>query len=191
MGMLLARSLTRRGVATSAALDDLVRGAYQILEPQLDVPSKAGDWFTVDQERIDAFGAAIRDEQWIHCDPERARRESPFGGTIAHGNLILCMAPYLPRPEIEGDIPGLPPLPGLERGLNYGWNKVRFPAPVRSGARIRVSRTLRELKQIPPDALHIVTQLTVEVEGSDKPCCVAETAGRAIFAVTSSAADAA
>lgn len=160
-----------------------VTKAFGVLEAHIGKRAPPGPWFAVDQERITRFGATILDEQWIHSDPERAARESPWGATIAHGNLIMCLAPYLPRADGgDGDIPGLPPLDGLARGLNYGWNKVRFPAPVPCGARIRVARTLSALEVVPLDALQLVVEFAVEVEGSDKPCCVAEAVSRAIFA---------
>lgn len=175
-------ALLARRLSSSTGSAQLVRNAYKQLETRLNVRSAPGAWFEVSQERISRFGDTIEDRQWIHCDPERATRESPFGTTIAHGNLILCLAPYLPRADdADGEIPGLPPLEGVKRGVNYGWNKIRFMSPVPSGAQIRVSHTLKELEILPPASLHLVSELLVEVQGSEKPCMVAETVGRAIF----------
>lgn len=123
------------------------------------------DWFTVTQERIRAFAAATEDHQWIHVDPERAARESPYGGTIAHGFLTLSLIPYLAEQafEVRGD----------RMRVNYGLNRVRFPAPVPAGSSIRASFALRSLKES-PDSVDAEVVVTVEAENAPKPCCVAE-----------------
>jgi acyl dehydratase len=123
------------------------------------------DWFKVEQERIDAFAEATEDRQWIHTDPERAARESPFGSTIAHGFLTLSLLSALMRDALS--------VGGVHMGVNYGLNRVRFVSPVPAGARIRGRFALMTV-----DAVHGGTQaiwgVTVEVEGAEKPCCVAE-----------------
>jgi len=123
------------------------------------------DWFLVTQERISQFAAATEDHQWIHEDRERAARESPFGGTIAHGFLTLSLIPYLAEQvfQVRGD----------RMRVNYGLNRVRFPAPVPSGSRIRARVELRAVKES-ADAVDAEVVVTVEDESSAKPCCVAE-----------------
>jgi len=131
-----------------------------------------GDWRTVDQELIDAFAEVSGDHQWIHVDTERAERESPFGKTIAHGNLTLSM--------IDGFREGLLETGGFKLGVNYGWNKVRFPAPVPVDSRIRASVEVISVDEV-GDGWHQITQRwTVEVEGAEKPACVADSVGRAL-----------
>jgi acyl dehydratase len=130
------------------------------------------DWREVTQEDIDTFAGLAPDHQWIHVDVERAKTESPFGTTIAHGNLTLSM--------IDGFRPGLLESTGFKLGVNYGWNKVRFPAPVPSGSRIRASVETLAVEEI-GDGWHQISQRwTVEVEGSEKPACVAESVGRVL-----------
>jgi acyl dehydratase len=124
------------------------------------------DWMAITPERIRQFAEATEDRQWIHVDEERARRESPYGATIAHGFLTLSLLGYLLKQTIT--------LPrDLRWTVNYGLNRVRFPAPVRAGARIRARVALVALKKL-PDCTEAVFGMTVEVEGSEKPCCVAE-----------------
>jgi len=134
-----------------------------------------GEWATVDQARIDAFADATGDHQWIHVDTERAERESPYGGTIAHGYLTLSLLPTL-----LGSGGARPAYPGVSRTVNYGLNRVRFPAAVRAGARVRARSTLREVKEV-PGGLELVRAITVDVEGSEKPACVAESVSRLYF----------
>jgi acyl dehydratase len=128
------------------------------------------DWREVTQEDIDTFADLSRDRQWIHVDVERAKTESPFGTTVAHGNLTLSM--------IDGFRPELFESTGFKLGVNYGWNKIRFPAPVPAGSRIRASVETLAVDDL-GDGWHQITQKwTVEVEGSEKPACVAESVGR-------------
>lgn len=122
-------------------------------------------WHTVDQEQVDRFADATGDHQWIHVDPERAKAESPFGGPIAHGHLTLSLATSL-MPEIMS-------VSGITYGLNYGSNRVRFPAPVPVGSRIRAGATLESVEEVAGGAQAVV-KVEVEVEGSGKPACVAE-----------------
>jgi acyl dehydratase len=125
----------------------------------------------MDQERIDSFAAVTGDRQWIHTDPERARRESPYGTTVAHGYLTLSLLPFL----TESNAPGFfeQNYPGMRLRVNYGLNRVRFPAPVRSGSRVRARTTLQAAEKL-EKGVQITYLLTVEIEGEGKPACVAE-----------------
>ena len=124
-------------------------------------------WVEVTQARIDAFAEATGDRQWIHVDPERARRESPYRTTVAHGYLTLSMLPVFIYDVIRLD--------GVRQSVNYGSNRVRFPAPVPAGSRLRGRIRLAAAEPMESGALRITLQTTVEVEGSERPACVAET----------------
>ncbi|HWM75163.1 MAG TPA: MaoC family dehydratase [Nocardioides sp.] len=123
------------------------------------------DWVEVTQERVDQFAEATGDHQWIHVDVEKAAA-GPFGGTIAHGYLTLALIPWLGSQVLGLDTPGAK--------LNYGVNKVRFPSPVRVGKRIRLHVTMGDVTEIPAGR-QVTLRHTVEIEGEDKPGCVAET----------------
>jgi acyl dehydratase len=123
------------------------------------------DWLEVSQERIDQFAEASEDRQWIHLDRERAARESPFKTTIAHGFLTLSLLSALARLALS--------VGGVRMGINYGLNRVRFVSPVPAGARIRGRFTLATIEGI-KGGVQSTWNVTVEREGSDKPCCVAE-----------------
>ncbi len=123
------------------------------------------DWHEVSQQQVDLFADATGDHQWIHVDPDRARREGPFGGPIAHGYLTLSLAPVLLGQIVSAG--------GVSMGVNYGCNRVRFPAPVPVGARLRLGATLQSFEEIPGGA-QVVMGLTFELEGQEKPACVAE-----------------
>jgi acyl dehydratase len=125
------------------------------------------DWLAVTQERINLFAEATEDRQWIHVDRERAERESPYKTTIAHGFLTLSLVAHFMQQAIKIR-------DGLRMAVNYGLNRVRFMSPVRSGSRIRARIVLLGLKDIPGDAVEAVFTVTIECEGSEKPCCVAE-----------------
>ena len=127
------------------------------------------DWLTVDQDRIDRFADATGDRQWIHVDPARAKAESPFGTTIAHGYLTLSLIPHMMMETLD--------LQGGRMSINYGLNRVRFAAPVRSGDRIRMRFTLAELEDI-PGGIQLTWHALIEIEGSHKPACVAEMIAR-------------
>lgn len=130
------------------------------------------EWRTVSQEDIDTFADLTGDHQWIHTDVERAKKESPFGTTIAHGNLTLSL--------IDGLRIELLKSTGFKLGVNYGWNKVRFPAPVPSGSKIRATAEIVEIEDVGGGWFQIVTRFKVEVEGNEKPACVADSVGRAL-----------
>ena len=125
------------------------------------------DWLTVTEERINLFAEATEDRQWIHVDRERAERDSPFKTTIAHGFLTLSLIAHFMQQAIKIQTP-------LRMAVNYGLNRVRFTAPVRSGARIRARIVLLSIKDIAPDAVEVAYTVTIECERSEKPCCVAE-----------------
>jgi acyl dehydratase len=124
------------------------------------------DWFTITQDRINQFAEATKDRQWIHLDRERTQHESPYRTTIAHGFLTLSLVSFLMKETIQIQS-------GVRMAINYGLNRVRFPAPVRVDSRIRGRFTLQAVKDL-PDAVEAIFSVSVECEGSDKPCCVAE-----------------
>ena len=130
------------------------------------------EWRTVSQEDIDSFAELSGDDQWIHVDVERAEKESPFGTTVAHGNLTLSMIDGFRKELIQSE--------GFALGVNYGWNKVRFPAPVPSGSRLRARAEVISVDDAGGGWFQIVTRFTVEVEGNEKPACVGESVGRAL-----------
>ena len=123
-------------------------------------------WFTVSQDRIQQFADATLDHQWIHTDEERARRESPFNTTIAHGFLTLSLLPQF--------VPQVLKIEGVRMGINYGCNRLRFVSPVKSGSKIRARFTLQSVKEVTPAGIEAVYLVTIEGESGDKPCCVAE-----------------
>ena len=139
-----------------------------------DLPGLVGqemgtsDWHEVTQEEVNQFADATGDHQWIHVDPERAK-DGPFGRTIAHGWLTLSMIPVLMSNVVRVE--------GVRFGLNYGANKVRFPAPVPVGSRIRATGVLKEAHEV-QGGIQAVFEVTVNVEGQEKPSCVAETVVR-------------
>ena len=147
------------------------------LDPRTDLARWVGrevassDWMTVDQQTVDAFAEATGDRQWIHVDPERAARETPFGGTIAHGLLTLSLLPKLHQSCIA--------LAPRRMGINVGFNRVRFTAPIRVGTRVRARFLLQQLDPI-DGGLQFVWKVTIEAEGSEKPACVAEWVTRAL-----------
>lgn len=146
------------------------------LRSKVGKETKVGEWLTIDQKRINQFADATNDHQWIHVDPERAKRESPFKDAIAHGFLTLSLIPGLAR-EVQG---GASPYPGVKLGVNYGLNKVRFPSPVKVNSRIRSRSSLKEVTAV-EGGIQMVREVTIEVEGQAKPACVAETVSRLYF----------
>jgi acyl dehydratase len=125
----------------------------------------AGEWLDVTQKRIDLFADATDDHQWIHVDPERAK-DGPFGEPIAHGYLTLALVIPLWTKLLD--------VPDVTTKVNYGLNKVRFPAPVPAGARIRLSGTLVSVEQVGGGGVQLTADVVVEVEGGAKPACVAQ-----------------
>ena len=151
-------------------------------QAQADLQGKVGkeihvsEWLTVTQEMITAFGRATGDMQWIHVDPKRAAAESPYKKTIAHGYFTLSLYPQL-RGLVDED---RPITPGVKRIINYGLNKLRFPNAVTSGSRVRGRCKLLAVEAV-KDSLQIVEEYTVEVQGQDRPACVAEAVMRLYF----------
>jgi acyl dehydratase len=123
------------------------------------------DWFEVTQDRIAQFAEATQDAQWIHVDPDRAARDSPYGTTIAHGFLTLSLLSVLSQQAVT--------ISGIRMGINYGLNRVRFTAPVPAGARIRGRFTLAAIEEI-PRGVQAVWNVSIEREGNDRPCCIVE-----------------
>jgi acyl dehydratase len=132
--------------------------------------SGPSEWREVTQADIDKFAEVSGDHQWIHVDVERAKTDSPFGTTIAHGNLTLSM--------VDGFRDQLFRSEGFKMGVNYGWNKIRFPAPVPSGSRIRARLETVSVDEVGNGWYQLVQRWTVEVEGTEKPACVAESVVR-------------
>ena len=126
------------------------------------------DWVEIEQSRIDQFAEATGDHQWIHVDPERAK-EGPFKTTIAHGYLTLSLLPLFG--------PQLMAVEGMKMGVNYGTNKVRFPAPVPVGSRLRATAKVTNVEDV-PGGVQVTVAFSVEREGGDKPVCVAESVSR-------------
>ena len=147
-----------REIASLAALKELIGQEVAVSK-----------WIEITQERVNQFAEATGDRQWIHTDVERSRKESPFGGTVAHGFLTLSLLPKLMESAIV--------MPDVKMGVNYGLNKVRFPAPVPVGSRIRARIKLLTVDDIPGGA-QVSWEVTMEREGSDKPVCVAESIAR-------------
>jgi acyl dehydratase len=153
--------------------------ALSKLKETIGVESPPGDWHTVTQDQVNSFAGTTLDDQFIHTDPARAARESPFGTTIAHGFLTLSMISFLvrsiPRPAAD-------PYAGRAIGINYGLDRVRFPAPVPVNSRIRARQVLVSVEQKDERTLQLTHRTTVEIDGEQKPACVAEWVTRAIYA---------
>ncbi len=143
----------------------------EFLDPMLGTEIHVGPWLEITQERIDKFAEVTGDVQWIHTDPQRAAKESPYGATVAHGYLTLSLLPFL----TESNHPDFfqKNYPGMKMRVNYGVNKVRFPQPVIAGARIRARTVLQQVVKV-GDAVQITYKITIEIDGKDKPACVAE-----------------
>ncbi len=130
------------------------------------------EWLVVDQPRIDKFADATGDHQWIHVDPARAK-DGPFGATIAHGFLTLSLIASL--------MPKLVEVHGMKMGINYGTNKVRFPAPVRVNSKLRATGEIVEVEDIGDNAVQVILRVTMEIEGGAKPVCVVDKISRYYF----------
>ena len=131
------------------------------------------EWIEITQEDVDKFAEVSRDHQWIHVDRERAATDSPYGTTVAHGNLTLSLLDWFRPQLIENS--------GVKMGINYGFDKVRFPAAVPTGGRVRARAELLSVDELGNGWWHVVTKFTVEGEGQQKPVCVAESVGRALI----------
>jgi len=126
----------------------------------------ASEWVEITQDRINRFAEATCDEQWIHVDHDRAKDELPGGKTIAHGLLSLSLAPMFIRSVID--------LNGLRNTLNYGADRIRYLSPVPAGSRIRGRTSIAKAEDVPPDGLRVNYRMVIEIEGSERPACVAE-----------------
>lgn len=157
-------------------MNDAAAGALAELQAQVGQEIHSSDWLEVTQDLVNRFADATGDHQWIHVDPDRAAAESPYGGTIAHGYLTLSLYPML-RGLVNGD---KPMFPGVTNVINYGVNKLRFPNAVRVGNRIRARCTLVSVEEA-KGSLQITEQYAVEVEGEERPACVAECVMRLYF----------
>jgi acyl dehydratase len=122
-------------------------------------------WIEITQDRVNTFADATDDHQWIHVDTERART-GPFGGTIAHGYLTLSLVIPLFGELLE--------IKGIRMSINYGLDRVRFPSPVRVGAKVRLAARVAEIKDVPDNGVQMALDFTVEIDGGDKPACVAQ-----------------
>ena len=129
----------------------------------------ASEWLTIEQPRIDLFAEATGDDQWIHVDPERART-GPFGSTIAHGYLTMSLVNYF--------LPQIVEVRNISMGVNYGADKLRFPAPVPVGSRIRGQGEVVEAEEVKGGAIQVKIRITVEIEGGERPACVVDTISR-------------
>ena len=157
-------------------MSDALNKAYELMQARVGEQTSQSEWFEITQERINDYADVSMDHQWIHVDVDRARRESPYGEPIAHGNLTLAVMGHLPAASVaEG-----PKIEGQKMGINYGFDRIRFPAPVPAGTRIRATSTLRRV-EIKGSMLETMNEIVVEAEGSDKPVCVAESVGRMVF----------
>ena len=153
-----------------------IDNAYQTLTARIGQSSEPTEWFEITQDRINDFADVTMDHQWIHIDEERAKA-GPFGTPIAHGQLTLSIMSFLPRLDTEEK---LPQLPGQKLTINYGFNRIRFPSPVPVGSSIRTASTLKRV-EIKGTMIETMNEVVVEVQGSEKPCIVAESLARLVF----------
>ncbi|MDP9375710.1 MAG: MaoC family dehydratase [Chloroflexota bacterium] len=159
-----ATTVEERIVTSVAELEELVGQSLGVT-----------DWLEITQERVNLFADATEDHQYIHVDPERAAKTF-FGGTVAHGYLTLSLIPLLSSTR-----KGVKVQLGGRMGVNYGLNKVRFTSPVRVGKRIRMQVTLLAVEKIGTQGVQMTNLCTIEVEGEERPACIAETVGRTYF----------
>jgi acyl dehydratase len=139
------------------------------LAPAVGTHLGYSDWLEITQDRVNRFADATGDHQWIHVDPERAK-SGPFGGTIAHGYLTMSLVNLF--------LPQIMEVRGIAMGVNYGADKLRFPAPVKVGARVRGGGELLKVEEVKGGAVQATVRVTVEIEGGDRPGCVVETISR-------------
>ena len=153
--------------------------ALEIFKKNLGSDDGVGDWHTVDQDQINLFADATLDHQFIHVDPEKSAQVSPYKVTIAHGFLTLSLVVHLQKTVPQSNPEAYE---GLIMGVNYGLDRVRFPNPVKVNARVRARRELMEVELKAPTTIQVKQRVTVEIEGEEKPGCVAETLARLIYA---------
>ena len=147
--------------------------SYEDMQEAVGLDLGVSDWLGIEQPQVDLFGQAVDDLQWIHCDPDRAERESPFGGTIVHGMLLLALLSKLRAgiDTVRFEIP-------TRMGVFYGLERVRFVTPVLVGHRVRLHLKIKEARLVEPTVIHVVYEHVLEAEGKDKPAIVAETINR-------------
>jgi acyl dehydratase len=146
------------------------------LQAQVGQEIHVSDWLDITQDMVNAFGQATGDMQWIHTNPERAKTDSPYGGTIAHGYFTLSLYPQLRNLVDESS----PIFPGVKNVINYGLNKLRFPAAVPVGSRIRARCELVSAEEV-KNSIELIEKYTVEVEDQDRPACIAEAVMRLYY----------
>ena len=137
------------------------------LETLTRVELGASRWVPITQDMVNRFADLTGDHQWIHVDVQQATAQSPFGGTVAHGFLTLSLIPQLTNQIAE--------VRGISARINYGLEKVRFPHPVRVGWQVRAVQTVLSSKRLDPNTLRVLSKVVIEIDGVDKPACVAET----------------
>ena len=152
--------------------------ALEIMKSRIDIEQPPGDWMEMTQEMVNKFADATGDHQWIHVDVERAKG-GPFGAPIAHGHLTLSILGLLAR-RAASSADTETRIAGQKMGINYGFNRVRFPSPVPVGTRIRARRVLKSV-EIKGGMIESMTEVTVDIEGQEKPACVAQSLGRMVF----------
>ena len=155
------------------AVNELVEELTQ----KLGQETHLSDWLTVDQRMISEFADVTKDHQWIHVDVDRAAKESPFRSTVAHGFLTLSLIPHLTG-VVDSSKPAYP---GLKLAVNYGLNRVRFPSPVTANSKVRTRSKLAGVDKISEECFQVIQEVTFEIEGQEKPACVAETVARYYF----------
>ncbi|MFM2483067.1 MaoC family dehydratase [Celerinatantimonas sp. YJH-8] len=163
-------------VAKPIVLPEEAQKLLTQLSKQINEEIHIGEWMTIDQERINQFAQVTDDQQWIHTDPQRAKNESPFKNTIAHGFLTLSLLPTL----TDSVNPEEPAYPSAKMTVNYGLNEVRFLYPVKVNSRIRAHTTLKSVTPI-KRGLELVKEIRVEIEGTRRPACIAQTVLRLYF----------
>jgi acyl dehydratase len=152
--------------------------AVEIFTRNIGKAEQPGDWFVVDQDRINKFADCTIDHQFIHVDPERAAQLSPYKVTIAHGFLTLSLLTHL-----SGSVKAsyMEAYAGIAMGVNYGFEKVRFVSPVKVNSKIRMHREIAAVELKNPNTLHLTQKCTIEIEGESKPACIAEWITRLIY----------
>jgi len=152
--------------------------ALEIMKGRIGEEAPPGDWVEITQEMVNKFADATGDHQWIHVDVERAKK-GPFGGPIAHGQLTLSILGLIGRSSEPREEPAQR-IEGQRLTINYGFNRVRFPAPVPVGSRVRSRRVLKTVEE-KGGMIETMSEVIVDVEGQDKPACVAESLTRMVF----------
>ncbi|MGF6779166.1 MaoC family dehydratase [Paraburkholderia sp. GAS334] len=152
--------------------DDVTAADADALRSLAGGDALVSDWVEIDQASVDRFAAATGDHQWIHVDPERAKRESPFGGPIAHGFMTLSLIPALLEKTVSLK---------QRMGVNYGLNRVRFTSPVLVGSRVRANFLVASVTDVDDNGVQVIWNVTLEKQGSERPVCIAEFITRHYF----------